>query len=71
MTLKKIDICSSLSNTMSQLPAPPFIRTHRSYAVNINKIEGFDKKDLLLSENYAIPIGHQYKETILQYLNTL
>lgn len=50
-----------------QLPKTSFCRIHRSFIVNKNKIKGLDGNHILLEE-YRIPIGQQFKESLLQEL---
>lgn len=41
------------------LPSPPFIRIHRSFLVNMDKIDVFGKQEVLIGK-YSIPLGKQY-----------
>ncbi len=45
-----------------------FIRVHRSYIVNKNKITAYTKNDIEI-DKAEIPIGDNYKENILDFLN--
>lgn len=47
-----------------------FIRIHRSYIVNINKIDKIEANTLFIGEK-ALPISNSYKEKLLQKLNLL
>ncbi len=53
----------ALSNFLEQVPAGYFLRIHRSYAVAGNKITGV-KKNEVLCETIALPIGKTYRQTI-------
>lgn len=44
-----------------------FARTHRSFVVNLNAIEGFDEFYLYLGDD-SIPLGKSYKEGVLKRL---
>jgi len=44
-----------------------FARTHRSFMVNLNAIEGFDEFYLYLGDD-SIPLGKSYKEGVLKRL---
>ena len=44
-----------------------FVRTHRSFVVNISAIEGFDEFYLYLGDD-SIPLGKSYKELVLNRL---
>ncbi len=45
-----------------------FIRTHRSYILNISKIEKIVGNQVLLDEQTRIPIGRAYKENFMQHV---
>ena len=47
-----------------------FMRIHRSYIVNLNKIQEVNKNRVILDANTYLPIGDLYKETFQAYLNT-
>lgn len=53
-----------------QLPVKNFIRVHKSYIVNINKITSFDKKNLYIDDK-AIEIGITYKLRLSSWLKML
>lgn len=44
-----------------------FIRSHRSYIINTDKITAYTKHDIEI-ENFEIPIGDNYKESIIKLL---
>jgi len=52
---------SNLKNFEAQLPPNKFIRVHKSYIVNISKIDSLNKTSLMIA-NKEIPIGANYKE---------
>ncbi len=47
-----------------------FMRIHRSYIINLNKIKEVSKNCVFLDSQTAIPIGDLYKEAFQAYLNT-
>ncbi len=57
----------SLTKLMEQLSDPRFLKSHRSYTINVEKVNG-----LLLSENKIrigdtlIPIGRKYRKEVIQ-----
>ncbi len=53
-----------------QLPKNIFLRTHRSYIVNKNAIEGFEGNMLYLKSN-KIPISKSHKEHIFSLFKTI
>jgi DNA-binding LytR/AlgR family response regulator len=47
-----------------------FMRIHRSYIVNLTKIQEVNKNRIIMDANTYLPIGDLYKETFQAYLNT-
>jgi DNA-binding LytR/AlgR family response regulator len=47
-----------------------FMRIHRSYIVNLTKIQEVNKNRVILDANTYLPIGDLYKEAFQAYLNT-
>tara|TARA_R110000796_G_scaffold71409_4_gene162107 strand:- start:30192 stop:30875 length:684 start_codon:yes stop_codon:yes gene_type:complete len=44
-----------------------FLRVHRSFVVNLNRVTAFTKKDIEIG-SYEIPIGEFYKESVFKRL---
>jgi DNA-binding LytR/AlgR family response regulator len=68
---KEFAIRDSLKNLMNSVLPDCFIRTHHSYAVNIDYILFIDEKEqvLYLKTNDHIPIGKSFKELVYQKMN--
>jgi len=45
------------------------MRIHRSYIVNLNKIQEVNKNRIFLDSQTELPIGDLYKEEFQAYLN--
>ncbi len=60
-------VLSSMSAFIKQLPAAIFLRIHRSYTVNVNKIKSIDG-NLIELPGKRIPIGRNYINTVKQRL---
>lgn len=56
----------SISNFEHKLPQE-FLRIHRSFIVNINKVTAFTKVDVEIGER-EIPIGASYKDAVIGFL---
>ena len=67
---KKHIVHFTMKGIVNRLPEDEFVRTHRSYIVNLDKIEALEDNSLLIGEKY-IPIGASYKEALLDRLNFL
>lgn len=47
-----------------------FVRTHKSYVVNLHKIETLNAQELTLSNGEHLPVSkHRYKDIMLRYLD--
>ncbi len=72
--IKMIDgqhlIYSTLKSIAAKLPQDKFIRVHRSYIVNLNKIVDIEENTLVI-ERTVIPIGKAHKSALMGKLLTL
>ena len=59
----------SMKKMEERLP-DTFMRIHRSYIVNLNKIIEVNKNRVFMDAQTALPIGDLYKETFQAYVNT-
>ncbi len=57
-----------ISDLEKELTGKPFLRVHRSYIVNINKVTAFTPHDVEI-DTVEIPIGISYKGKVLAVLN--
>jgi DNA-binding LytR/AlgR family response regulator len=53
----------------SKLPVSQFMRVHRSFIVNLEKINTIDRSRIVFGDKY-IPVSDQYKEKFQQFLDT-
>ena len=61
MSMKKIE---------EALPKNSFMRVHRSYLVNLDKIKEVAKMRIVYEGNVYVPIGDMYKENFFEYIDT-
>lgn len=69
---RKIVISKLLKEYEDLFEEHNFIRTHRSYLVNISKILKFHKaneEQLILEENHSVPVSSRKKDLVLTMLN--
>lgn len=66
---KKILTLMTLKDLLSKLP-DYFQRVHRSYIVNLNKIDSINNNVVEIGEDY-IPISHSYEKELLTKINLL
>ncbi|WP_020529001.1 LytR/AlgR family response regulator transcription factor [Flexithrix dorotheae] len=68
---KKYIVHSTMKGIANRLSSGDFIRVHRSYIVNISKIETIEDMSNIIMPNKVIPIGASYKSEFLKKLNFL
>lgn len=61
----KILLLGSLTNWVKKMNDFSFVRVHRSYSVNTNRIEKI-KPNLVEIENIEVPIGSVYKNNFME-----
>ena len=66
---KPIITLLSLKKMEERLPGN-FMRIHRSYIVNLTKIQEVNKNRIFLDDGTCLPIGDMYKEPFQAYLET-
>ncbi|HEX2974476.1 MAG TPA: LytTR family DNA-binding domain-containing protein [Bacteroidales bacterium] len=59
---------SSLKILETKLPPEKFMRVHRSFIVNLEKVETVERSRIVFGKEY-IPIGDQYKERFQEFLD--
>lgn len=69
MKNRKIDYYEKLENIEFALNKKGFIRCHRSYMVNISKINEIKKDDVILTNGDILPIGRKYKSNLIERLS--
>jgi DNA-binding LytR/AlgR family response regulator len=66
---KKILARESINDALSNLPEY-FVRSHRSYIVNLNKIEFINKDEISINKD-LVPIGSAFKELLIAQINKI
>lgn len=64
---KKVMVRSTINDLTEQIDQKNFIRIHRSYSVNINKIEDILPTSIMM-QGISIPIGKSYKDDLFKAL---
>ncbi len=67
---KPIITLLSMKKIESRLPEN-FMRIHRSYIVNLHKIQEVNKNRIIMDAETYLPVGDMYKESFQQYLDTI
>jgi len=63
-------IRSTLREFVLQLPDKQFIKLHRSFVVNLKKIDSFDSSSVSINGE-KLPISKQYKQNLTNHFNTV
>ena len=66
---KPIITLLSMKKMAERLP-DNFMRIHRSYIVNLNKIQEVNKNRVIMDADTFLPIGDLYREAFQAYLDT-
>ena len=67
---KPVIVLLSMKKIEEHLPSSQFMRIHRSYIINLNKLREVKKNHVVLDDNTTMPIGDNYKEAFMAYLNS-
>lgn len=65
---KPILSLNTIKSLESKLPASKFMRVHRSFIVNLGRIQTVDRFRIVFGQEY-IPVGDQYKEKFQEFLD--
>jgi two-component system, LytTR family, response regulator LytT len=65
---KPVISLTSLKLLETKLPADKFMRIHRSFIVNLQKIDTIERSRIIFGKAY-LPVGDQYREKFQEYLN--
>ena len=59
MNMKKVE---------DYLPCPQFLRVHRSFIVNMSKVEMIDRGRMVIGDTF-IPVSESYKDIVQEYID--
>ena len=59
----------SMKKMEEYLPVKEFMRVHRSFIVNLNKITTIERNRIVFDKDVYIPVSEQYKDKFHKYLN--
>jgi len=66
---KAVMALMSMKKMEAFLPQKRFMRIHRSYIVNLEKVNAIERNRILFDPDVRIPISEQYKEAFQEYLD--
>jgi len=67
---KKLVTLNTMKNLEERMDSGQFVKVHRSYIVNINKIDDLQGNQIYIRK-HEVPIGKAYREEIMKRLNIL
>lgn len=71
LSMKKMEERLRVGDQRSGMSQPEnFMRIHRSYIVNLHKIQEVNKNRIIMDADTYLPIGDMYKEAFQQYLDS-
>jgi hypothetical protein len=59
----------SMKRLLEQLPDDRFMRIHKSYIINLNRITGSSRTQVIIGNDTIIPIGESYRKLFLDRIN--
>lgn len=66
---KPIMTLLSMKSLEEKLPSNQFMRVHRSFIINLSKVEVIERNRIVFGKDTYIPIGEQYKETFQKHVD--
>ena len=66
---KPVIVLLSMKKIEEHLPSSKFMRIHRSFIINLDKISEVKKNHVVIGDDVSLPIGDNYKEAFMTYLN--
>lgn len=61
------EVKNTMANVERELANTKLMRVHRSYIINLDKIQHVLGNSIKISDNNIIPIGKEYKEAVMRY----
>jgi len=66
---KPIMTLLSFKKVLEKLPESKFMRVHKSYIVNLDKITTIERMRILFDDDVRIPVSDQYKEVFQKFID--
>ena len=60
---------STMKNVEERLPCDTFMRVHKSYIVNIGRIEAFENNHLKIGD-HRVPLGGGYRDDFMAFIDS-
>lgn len=67
---RPVIVLLSMKKIEEHLPSNQFMRIHRSFIINLKKISEIKKNHVVIEGDISLPIGDNYKDAFMNYLNS-
>ena len=67
---RPVIVLLSMKKIEEHLPSNQFMRIHRSFIINLKKISEIKKNHVVIEGDISLPIGDNYKDSFMNYLNS-
>ena len=67
---RPLTVLLSMKKIEERLPNNSFMRIHRSYIINLKKIQEVNKNRVIMDADTYLPIGDLYREAFNNYLTS-
>ena len=67
---KPVIVLLSMKKIEEHLPASHFMRIHRSFIINLDKITEVKKNHVTVGDEVSLPIGDNYKDAFMAYIGS-
>jgi DNA-binding LytR/AlgR family response regulator len=68
---KKYTVHTTMKNVENHLNDARFVRTHRSYIANSDKIDRIEEGTMIVIGKQVVPMSEQYKAGVMERINLL
>lgn len=69
---KRYTIHSTMKDIEARLPSDIFMRVHRSFIINVDRIAAIEQPNIILeNDKKVVPIGGSYKEALTKRINLM
>ncbi|TRX59134.1 response regulator transcription factor [Fulvivirga sp. M361] len=64
-------LSSNMRKVFDQFESPDFIKVHRSFIININRITGIEGNLIKLGDKYTVQMSSKYKDALIGKIHTV
>ena len=68
---KKHTLRASLKELLEQFPAQAFLQVHRSFVINMTKLDSFNAREICLEGDIRVPLSRSYRDDFMQRIKVV